>query len=171
MLPELREAGYANAARYPLSATVRALHTAGRGPQPGDGAAQSDERPLAPADRTGACAGAREAPERQGRAQRFVELRQGPGDPLLVRVALADRREHLFDGRREPRLLAFHQRRDGLPQTAKGRRQRRRRRRASLIPLADHGGHDLVGALRIRQISTCQRIRSSHLKIHFRYTP
>ncbi|MGI5262485.1 glycosyltransferase family 4 protein [Streptomyces angustmyceticus] len=30
MLPELREAGYANAARYPLSATARALHTLGR---------------------------------------------------------------------------------------------------------------------------------------------
>ncbi|WP_327259779.1 hypothetical protein [Streptomyces sp. NBC_01240] len=30
MLPSLREAGYANAARYPLSATARALHHLGR---------------------------------------------------------------------------------------------------------------------------------------------
>lgn len=30
VLPALREAGYANAARYPLSATARALHTLGR---------------------------------------------------------------------------------------------------------------------------------------------
>ncbi|MEJ8650698.1 glycosyltransferase family 4 protein [Streptomyces sp. MS1.AVA.3] len=30
VLPDVREAGYANAARYPLSATARALHTLGR---------------------------------------------------------------------------------------------------------------------------------------------